>query len=53
MIPARFSIPLTDDDYPFLPFMKPFLETEKVAKELGVGTTQVWAGSFISGLKSG
>ncbi|VUC37409.1 unnamed protein product [Clonostachys rosea] len=52
-IPARFSIPLSDDDYPHLPFMKPFLETEKIAEELGVGITHVWTGSFITSFKFG
>uniref|UniRef100_A0A8H7KBI3 NmrA-like domain-containing protein n=1 Tax=Bionectria ochroleuca TaxID=29856 RepID=A0A8H7KBI3_BIOOC len=52
-IPARFSIPLTDDDYPHLSFMEPFLETERIAKELGVGITHVWTGSFIMSFKFG
>ncbi|CAG9994008.1 unnamed protein product [Clonostachys byssicola] len=52
-IPARFSIPLSDDDYPHLPFIGPFLETEKIAEELGVGITHVWTGSFISSFKLG
>ncbi|CAI6084187.1 unnamed protein product [Clonostachys chloroleuca] len=52
-IPARFSIPLSADDYPHLPFMEPFLETERIAKELGVGITHVWTGSFIASFKFG
>lgn len=53
LIPARFSIPLTDDDYPYLPFMKPFLDTEKLATELGVGITHVWTGAFIMSFRFG
>ncbi|CAH0044387.1 unnamed protein product [Clonostachys solani] len=53
LIPARFSIPLSDDDYPHLPFMEPFMETESIAEELGVGITHVWTGSFIMSFKFG
>ena len=51
LIPARFSIPLAEEDYQYLPFMQPALDTEKLAMELGVGITHVWTGSFITSFR--
>lgn len=48
-IPARFTLPLHDSDYKYLPFTAPYVELDEKAKELGVSLTYVWTGMFDNG----
>lgn len=45
-VPARYSMPLEEEDQPYLPFMAPFDATEAKINDLAVGVTHIKTGMF-------